>query len=185
MCMVLNYHTRLTKLYTTQKCAIQTITNSPTPTHSLPHFHKLNTLTITDINHLQTTLFIHDHIYNNLQPNFNDYFKTNNQMHTHYTRQANKLVNKLVPHNQHNQLNLEKAGQIFRFLLISWLFYVVIDNAKLISPISSIANITMVRLMMRWWEKNVSFCINTSSWLLETKKSDLNTHALKDDSVNK
>ena len=86
-----NYHTRITRLNITQKWAIRTITNSPRITHSSPLFHKLNTLTITDINKLQTALFMHDYSHNNLPLNFTDYFQTNKQMHTHNTRQANKF----------------------------------------------------------------------------------------------
>ena len=86
-----NYQTRLTRLNITQKWGIRTITNSSRCTHALPLFHKLNTLTITDINQLQTALFVHDYIHNKLPPNFNDYFTTNKQIHTHNTRQSHKF----------------------------------------------------------------------------------------------
>ena len=86
-----NYQSRLTSLNITQKWAIRTITNSRRWAHTLPLFHNLKTLKITDINHLQTALFMHDYFYNNLPANFANYFTTNRQIHAHYTRQAHKF----------------------------------------------------------------------------------------------
>ena len=71
-----NYQSRLTSLNTTQKWAIRTITNSPRGTHTSPLFYLLHTLKITDINQLQTALFMFDFKHNNLPPNFKDYFTT-------------------------------------------------------------------------------------------------------------
>ena len=86
-----NYQSRLTSLNTTQKWAIRTITNSPRGTHTSPLFYLLHTLKITDINQLQTALFMFDFKHNNLPPNFKDYFTTNHQTHSYNTRQADNF----------------------------------------------------------------------------------------------
>jgi hypothetical protein len=86
-----NYQSRLNSLNITQKWAVRTITHSRRGEHTLPLFYTLKTLKINDINQLQTLLFMHDYYYNNLPPNFKNYFTTNQQIHTHYTRQAHKF----------------------------------------------------------------------------------------------
>ena len=72
----------------TTKNIVRICTNSHYLAHSPPLFADLNTLTVQDINKLQTALFMYKY-HNNLLPDiFTDYFVKANTIHGYNTRQS-------------------------------------------------------------------------------------------------
>ena len=67
------------------------ITNSPYNAHALPLFSKLNQLTIYDLNKLSVVTFMYRYHNQCLPDIFSNYFCTNSSIHSHFTRNSNKL----------------------------------------------------------------------------------------------
>ena len=81
-------NTSLDIIHIKQKKIVRICTNSHYLAHSPPLFADLNTLTVQDINKLQTALFMYKY-HNNLLPDiFTDYFVKANTIHGYNTRQS-------------------------------------------------------------------------------------------------
>ena len=87
------YRTNLQKLLISQKKIARIATFSDYLAPSAPLFKKLNLLTIFDINILQTCLFIFKFTFlpESLPKPFDNFFTSNSQIHSHFTRQADNL----------------------------------------------------------------------------------------------
>ena len=93
-CNIIWAHTsnnRLHSLIITQKRAIRICTFSHPRDHSAPLFARLNTLTLSDINTLQTAMFLYKFINNLLPRTFSSYFTSVRSTHTYPTRSRNNL----------------------------------------------------------------------------------------------
>ena len=86
-----NKPTRLKPLLLLQKRCMRIITNSVYNAHSLPLFSKLNQLTIFDLNKLLIATFMFRHYSNCLPSIFSNYFCQNTTIHSHFTRNSNRL----------------------------------------------------------------------------------------------
>ena len=82
---------RLHSLIITQKRAIRICTFSHPRDHSAPLFARLNTLTLSDINKLQTAMFMYKFINNLLPRTLSSYFTSVRSTHTYPTRSRNNL----------------------------------------------------------------------------------------------
>jgi len=81
-----NYFGRLECLLKLQKRMIRIITGLKKRDHTSQIFKSLNVLKVTEINVLQTSLFMYK-LYNRLLPeNFSSFLCLNNDLHEHYTR---------------------------------------------------------------------------------------------------
>ena len=86
------YHTRIDCLHKIQKKILRIITFSNYYQHSNELFKNQEILTIYKINTYLTSQFMYKYINNMLPSNiFSNYFKTNNEIHEHYTRSSCKL----------------------------------------------------------------------------------------------
>jgi len=94
--------TALNSLYLIQKKAVRTITSSPRNAYSAPLFHKLQILPIFNINDLQLACFIYSATHGLLPFYFINMFQVNSYIHTHDTRQKDKI------HQIGHKLNLRK-----------------------------------------------------------------------------
>ena len=87
-----NYFERLERLFKLQKRMIRIITGLKNSDHSSQIFKNLNILKVTEINVLQTSLFIYK-LYNRLLPeNFPSFRYLNKDLHQHYTRSHNNFL---------------------------------------------------------------------------------------------
>ena len=82
---------RLHSLLIIQKRAIRIATMSHPRDHTAPLFGKLHTLTLTDINKLQTGIFMFKFTNNLLPHTFSNYFLSVNDTHHYLTRSRNNL----------------------------------------------------------------------------------------------
>jgi len=94
--------TALSSLYLIQKKAVRTITSSSRNAHSAPLFHKLQILPIFNINDLQLACFMYSATHGLLPFYFINMFQVNSCIHTHDTRQRDKI------HQIGHKLNLRK-----------------------------------------------------------------------------
>ena len=86
-----NYFGRLECLLKLQKRMIRIITGLKKRDHTSQIFKSLNVLKVTEINVLQTSLFMYK-LYNRLLPeNFSSFLCLNNDLHEHYTRSQKKF----------------------------------------------------------------------------------------------
>ena len=76
------------KILLLQKKAIRISAGAGFRDHTQPLFVKLKSLTVSDINFLQTSLFMYRHNSNLLPISFSSMFRRNNDVHTYPTRQA-------------------------------------------------------------------------------------------------
>jgi hypothetical protein len=75
-----------------QKKIVRLITFKSYSEHTEPLFKKLNLLNIYKINDYMTSLFMFQfYNMNNMPEIFNNFFKTNNEIHHHNTRSSKKL----------------------------------------------------------------------------------------------
>ena len=58
---------------------------SPYLSHTSPVFYKLKTLTVFDINSLQSLLFMFKYLYNMLALSFQNFYTMNNSIHSYPT----------------------------------------------------------------------------------------------------
>ena len=82
---------QLHSLKTIQKRAIRICTLSQPWDHTAPLFNRLQTLTLTDINNLQTGIFMYKYINKLLPQAFTTYFTAVHDVHDYSTRSCNKL----------------------------------------------------------------------------------------------
>ena len=85
------YPTRLQKLFLLQKKAVRIITNSSHLTHTPPLFSKLSLLNIFDIHRHQCAIFVYKFIHKQLPVNFDSYFLSKHDVHSHNTRTSHHL----------------------------------------------------------------------------------------------
>jgi hypothetical protein len=83
---------KLDQLFKLQKKALRIISDSDYQSHTKPMFHNLNTLTIFDINKLQTGLFMYRNTTNNLPNSFSDLLIKHSDIHHYNTRHANNYI---------------------------------------------------------------------------------------------
>jgi hypothetical protein len=82
----INYPTHLEKLNLLQKRIVRVMCGRNRSEHTAPLFNHLKLLKVTDINILQTSVFMYK-IYNHqISSHFSNYFYLNSDVHQHYTR---------------------------------------------------------------------------------------------------
>ena len=74
-----------------QKKAIRICAGAGYLEHTRPLFIKLKTLTVSDINFLQTSMFMYRYNNNVLPVSFCSMFQRNNEVHSYHTRQSTKM----------------------------------------------------------------------------------------------
>ena len=84
-------NSQLHSLLMIQKRAVRICTLSSPRDHSAPLFAKLNTLTLTDINKLQTGIFMYRYIHKLLPQIFSSFFQSVHSIHNYGTRSSNAL----------------------------------------------------------------------------------------------
>ena len=82
---------KLHSLFLIQKRAIRIASMSHRRDHTAPLFANLNTLTLTDINKLQTAIFMFKYTKNLLPHTFSNYFPSVSNTHLYNTRSCNNL----------------------------------------------------------------------------------------------
>ena len=87
---------KLKSLITIQKRAIRICTLSHPCDHTAPLFARLHTLTITDINKLQTGILMFKYTNNLLPRTFSSYFTSISDIHHYHTRSHNKYYIRLA-----------------------------------------------------------------------------------------
>ena len=87
-----NNPTKLNNLFKLQKRAIRICTGSYYSSHTKQLFNKLKTLNIFDLNKLQTAIFMHRYLNNNLPKSFDCFFSKYKDIHHYNTRNANNFV---------------------------------------------------------------------------------------------
>jgi len=83
--------TSLNRLFACQKRAIRTITYSKVRAHTTPLFHRLNILSVHDVNKLQVASFMYGAMHDLLPKYFCNMFMLNSVIHRYFTRQCNKV----------------------------------------------------------------------------------------------
>ena len=87
--------TKLNSIYLLQKKAIRICTGSQYLSHTKPLFYQLKTLTVFDINTLQSLLFIFKYLNDMLPLSFQNFYTLNKTIHAYPTRNSSNfhLVN--------------------------------------------------------------------------------------------
>ena len=96
------YQTNLKSLILVQKKLVRIISCAPFKAHTEPLMFAMRLLSVNDINQCMTAIFMY-HCLNCITPQvFKDFFKKNNTLHDHDTRQSNDL------HVPYARLNVRK-----------------------------------------------------------------------------
>ena len=100
--------TQLNKLFILQKRAIRHITGINYCAHTSKHFLALNLLKLSDLINMNLASFIYRVTHNCVPSSLTNVFKTNNQIHIHYTRQSSNIHcppcrTSLIRHNTFNR----------------------------------------------------------------------------------
>ena len=87
--------TKINSIHLLQKKAIRICTGSPYLSHTSPLFHKLKTLTVFDINSMQSLLLMFKYLNNMLPLSFQNFYTMNKTIHSYPTRNSSNfhLVN--------------------------------------------------------------------------------------------
>ncbi len=83
---------KLDRLFKLQKRAIRLITDSSYQSHTKSSFHDLKTLTIFDINKLQTGLFMYRYNTHSLPNSFSNFMTKHKDIHKYNTRNASNYI---------------------------------------------------------------------------------------------
>ena len=83
--------TNLDHLLLLQKKAVRICTKSTYLSHTDPHFYRLKTYKIYDINTIQIAIFMYKYHYKMLPPVFTDFFSYNNNLHSYPTRTSHNI----------------------------------------------------------------------------------------------
>jgi len=103
----------MTRLITLQKKAIRTIFNAKYNSHTDPLFKKLNSLKIRDIFTIECVKIVLKNRQNLLPPYFSQQLLTNNDLHSHNTRQRNNIHYLPIRSKLENQLINTKLSEIW------------------------------------------------------------------------
>ena len=117
-----NYKTRLACLINLQKRAARLVTKSSYGCHTKELFSLHRILTIEQIRHLQTGIFMFCYKHDFLPKTFADYFNTGSASHSHYTRAASKYRT-VFAHTNTRKFSVRVAETVWNSFQLTLLMY--------------------------------------------------------------